>query len=378
MTPPWINRIEDAGDPNIASDAHRFIGRSGRPMCAAFEADTDHADSPPDTRTPIAVTPDLAEPARALAPVFPRGGRGTRLVLYPGRPGELRVSWSLRANDVVGYGAGFPAADGRPRTLLRLRRLRPWGGSELIHEIGLHAAGFPGLGGDGERVFWVGDDDSRFEAELGLANAEGGWLLLARSNPLQHARGIGLECLARPHPNKRAPRRIGRDPRTIQGSMDLPRWTPPTTSAARDEPPRLALSPDDPVGAGMVRIGADDLPRWTPPVAVSNVEETDSTARDMDLDGVAHRETPTVRLQASIPPLTYGQPAVLGGEPIIEAELRIFGWGAPNSEIDLFGHPYRVGPGGRFQLTLRVDDPDLLRRALARHPPPELDVQRND
>ncbi|MFZ0789195.1 MAG: hypothetical protein WAM94_06205, partial [Chromatiaceae bacterium] len=73
-----------------------------------------------------------------------------------------------------------------------------------------------------------------------------------------------------------------------------------------------------------------------------------------------------------IEPLTYERPPerVRGLE--IEAELRIHGRAEPNSTIDLFGFAYRVGPGGRFILELRVEDPDLLRRALEAAPPPEL------
>ncbi|MFD2110660.1 hypothetical protein [Thiorhodococcus fuscus] len=79
-----------------------------------------------------------------------------------------------------------------------------------------------------------------------------------------------------------------------------------------------------------------------------------------------------------IPRLDYGQPASRGTQLLLEAELRIQGWAAPNSEVDLFGHRYLVGPGGRFQFLVKVDDPDLLRRALDLQPPPELSRSRED
>jgi hypothetical protein len=67
--------------------------------------------------------------------------------------------------------------------------------------------------------------------------------------------------------------------------------------------------------------------------------------------------------------MLYGQPAPGGRELLIEAELRVNGCAAPGALIDLFGHPYRVGPGGRFQLVIRVDDPELIKRAFELNPP---------
>ncbi len=80
---------------------------------------------------------------------------------------------------------------------------------------------------------------------------------------------------------------------------------------------------------------------------------------------------------APVAPLVYGHPASVVAGLKIEAELRITGEAAPGSLIDLFGHPFRVGRGGRFQLMVRVDDPALLRQALALNPPPELALTRD-
>jgi hypothetical protein len=73
--------------------------------------------------------------------------------------------------------------------------------------------------------------------------------------------------------------------------------------------------------------------------------------------------------------MVYGRAAPRHGEPIIEAELRVNGSAAPGTEMDLFGFPYRVGPGGRFQISIRVDDAALIRRAFELHPP---DLARRD
>jgi hypothetical protein len=78
-----------------------------------------------------------------------------------------------------------------------------------------------------------------------------------------------------------------------------------------------------------------------------------------------------------IEPLTYERPPTRAMGLELEAELRIHGRATPNSTIDLFGYSYRVGPGGRFLLVLRVEDPELLRRALEEAPPPELSRGRD-
>jgi hypothetical protein len=79
-----------------------------------------------------------------------------------------------------------------------------------------------------------------------------------------------------------------------------------------------------------------------------------------------------------IPPLVYDRPTPNSSKLIIEAELRVNGCAPPGSDIDLFGRPFRVGPGGRFQIVIRVDDPALIRRAFELNPPALLDRSEND
>lgn len=302
------------------------------------------------------VTPDLVPPAAPLVPVFPLAGPVEPLTLYPGAEGEVRVRWRLRADEVVGHGASFPRADGAPQAVLRLGRVHAGGGSKPVREQPLHLSG---LSGSGEVAFQVGDGSGLFEAELGLMNPEGGWLLLARSNRLQQARGLGLESLrpvppgmdwnhvASPEPEpERAPSRLeeegwGEGGETIPGAFK----SPPEGSTSVGGAPQVAV---------------DSI--FTPVAGVP-------VATGPSVPAVA-------ALMHAIPSLTYADPAPATAGLVIEAELRLHGWSTPDTEIDLFGHRYRVGPGGRFQLSVRVDDPELIRRALARHPPPESDDPR--
>jgi hypothetical protein len=271
------------------------------------------------------VTPDLVPSAAPLVPVFPLADPIRPLTLYPGTAGEVRVRWRLRADEVVGHGASFPSADGAPEAVLRLGRLYAEGGSEPIRERRLRLSG---LSGRGEVGFQVSDDRSLLEAELGLMNPEGGWLLLARSNRLQQARGLGLESLRRPPP--------GLDWGIVAESESRARRL---QRAGEYQPLPPDGSASKPVDAGPV--------------------ETDPPGSTV------------ATVMNAIPRLTYADPVPATAALVIEAELRIHGWSAPNTEIDLFGHRYRVGPGGRFQLSLKIDDPELIRRVLERYPPSE-------
>jgi hypothetical protein len=276
------------------------------------------------------VTPDLVPPDAPLVPVFPLADPIRPLTLYPGTAGEVRVRWRLRADEVVGHGTSFPSADGAPEAVLRLGRLYAEGGSEPIRERRLRLSG---LSGRGEVGFQVSDDRSLLEAELGLMNPEGGWLLLARSNRLQPSRGLGLESLSRPPPG-----------------MDWGLITEPESDsrAVRLDRTDECLSPP---------------PDGSTALSAESVDEASVEA------GRSESTVPTV--MNAIPRLTYADPTPATAALVIEAELRIHGWSTPNAVIDLFGHRYRVGPGGRFQLSVKVEDPELIRRALERHPPPE-------
>ena len=55
-------------------------------------------------------------------------------------------------------------------------------------------------------------------------------------------------------------------------------------------------------------------------------------------------------------------------EAEIQGELHVFGRAAPGSLLDLGGHPFLVGSGGRFSFRVALDDPELLAALLARLP----------
>jgi hypothetical protein len=364
--------------------------------------------------------PDLAAQGRVLVQVFPLEDRGTGLVLYAGPPGELRIHWRLERDDFERAAASFPSLGGRPATVLRLRRDRPQGGADLADELPLG----PGVrDGSGEGVVHIPTDHCHYRAELGLTNADGGWLMLARSNGLYNAVGIGLDLVAL----------LGGEDGPDQGSAGdaapeaiAPASPDPGSGVTPAEPPvEPALGP----GAALPALGDFPVIPWERSPVAARAYPAGITERRVSTvggpggagveraqalpvegqGGVAPREsasatagprpvgagTPGLGLQlpgwepgpsglaptrigVSLAPLTYESPPERAGGLELEAELRIVGRAPPGSTVDLFGFPYRVGPGGRFQLVLPVTDPELLRRALADQPPAELTQDRDD
>lgn len=233
----------------------------------------------------------------------------------------------------------------------------------------------------GDAGFRVGLDRCVYHAELGLATGDGGWLMLARSNRLDKAAGIGLRLpVAQERPPAIEPSaRFGLVP---QFPLVGPTRSQPTVEPAGTTPRHgdLRALEVEVEGLCISSESADrGLPGDTPLKPSHQFSHTPLNGRPLCLD---RQSVPpaaeALAARVSIDPLVYGATPTRTSGLRMEAELRILGAAAPGSLIDLFGHPFRVGPGGRFQLTLRVDDPDLLRRALELHPPPELSGERDD
>ncbi len=263
---------------------------------------------------PVSVVPCGLRPLR-----LPLAPQARPLRLYPGTAGELRVYWRLTADLLIPYRAYFPAADGPLTLVLRLLHLAAEGAPAIFGERHLNPRA---LDQAGETSFPVHDDPGPFQAELGLINPQHGWLLLCRSNQLLHACAIGLEGLRPPPADLESEEAAG----SMPGLPD-----PGKLGALWDQ--GLLSEPPQPTGP--------EISAQCPALG-----------------------------QGSAPNPGYGLTAPATQGLVIEAELRLQGWGPPHAKIDLFGHPYRLGPGGRFQLRIRIDDPEIIRQILARHPPP--------
>jgi hypothetical protein len=375
--------------------------------------------------------PDLAPTAMPLEQHFPLEARGTSIVLAGDTAGHLRAFWHLERDDFEYAAASFPTAGVRPVAVIRLRRGR-WGGDdETVAERALS----PGVRhGAGEVPFETPRDHSRYHAELGLSTPQGGWLMLTRSNRLYNADGVGVDLPDRPDPEIPSVQALA-GPAPIDGAevapislqssagpvplgMVFPLVMPAREwrrayaaatagalrAAALGEPvwpsahvePALALVSTAVVAVGDGALGVcapmqHQIDALATPVAAIALAPVETRGVDHALGGSGmdrSRTAPSGNGQAgrdlgprpdeprvgtgSIAPLTYESPPARPSPPRIEAELRIMGSAAPNQTLDLFGFQYQVGPGGRFQFVLPVDDPELLARALAGSPPEAL------
>lgn len=343
---------------------------------------------------------------------------GTGLVLYAGPPGEMRIHWRLARDDFERAASSFPLNGRRPAMVVRLRRDRPQGGTDQADELAL------GLGvrdGSGERAVRIPTDHCRYHAELGLTNADGGWLMLARSNGLYNAVGIGLDLEALPRAQvEGAPREgptagegVGAATPASPGPGFRPPQAGPTVEPALGvgglTPLAGAFPVVDPgpspltsrVLAGVTPTGGlgPSTEAVGPGAALTSPDAGSGGASRQD-DGLGSVSAPpgasllaggpqapgmppsagavAARIGVALAPLTYESPPEQAAGLELNAELRISGRAPPGSTLDLFGFRYRVGSGGRFQLLLPVTDPEVLRRALEAAPPAELTRPRDD
>ncbi|RKT46411.1 hypothetical protein [Thiocapsa rosea] len=323
--------------------------------------------------------------------------------------GGLRAFWHLSGDDVIPAAAGFRPDGPKPVPVLRLRCLHA-GGATQVQEITLQLRS---PGGHGEQVFSVDARPARYDAELGLSDAAGGWVMLARSNVLDHGARVDVRL-----PTAESVGASSDGLSKAPAPAATPQTDPPKSGSAATPSPTV----QEPLGSisivpeqtgiraidvlaqrgARLGLGAGRDPDLVPdrestpaaeiPVQPDHADHADQSPtrfRDSESDAPLSRDavpssqsevtevampepadSPERRSSPSpTAPMRYGQPTPGGVELLIEAELRINGCAAPGTLIDLFGQPYRVGPGGRFQLVIRVDDPELIKRAFELNPP---------
>ncbi len=286
---------------------------------------------------------------------------------------------------------------------MRLRRLNGEGASRIIADAPLDDRH---LAADGFASCAADTAEGLLEAEIGLCTAAGGWALVARSNRLQAITSTGVPFLrdsASPSP---APAAVVTDPARMPVSVatalpsqraDSAATAFPLVPQVRQPKPELdggidsrqpsaempTVMPQVRGGGGEFSLAADGRleshalmvssgeapwstePSDFAPSAEPNPSPSPGAALEPSITpSIGSSAAPSRPAAGSGPMLAFRADA--GGE--IGAELLVHGSAAPGSLLDLGGHSYRVGAGGRFSFRVPLTDRDLIMRLLAMLP----------
>jgi hypothetical protein len=356
-------------------------------------------------------TSDPSLDSDPAAGAFPDTAVGTHLVLYQTADGEVELRWQVDP-EVIAHARGA-FADPSAQPLLRLYLKGEGGVRRVLANADLDddAAACSG------RAHYGGDDaEGLLQAEIGIATGDGGWMLVARSNGLAAAGPVGVSFLRefsdvvdRSGPARTASEPSGNraanlssaefplvqpDPSVAGGAAGTLRADgiePPLNPSSPERPsgsaiepasgapePRSPLAPGAPGEVGGAAALPDPPPPVSSPPAEGVVPRLDRAARHPDegspeqAGDPAHGEPPAKDAAgaAEAPSPASGSGPIHRGaaDASLTADLVVHGRAPPNTLLDLGGHPYRVGAGGRFVLRIPVQDPELVRRLLATLP----------
>jgi hypothetical protein len=346
------------------------------------------------------------------APQFPNPTLTPRLVIYPLAGGGVAIDWRVDPVLIQQARDAFAAQHAVPK--LYLRRVDADGACLAQAELtGLDRK-------PNGRALFDQPLTGTLLAELGLEGQPGGgWLLLARSNQLD---AIPSRLSESPRPQAAGwPRRAegppttpprclspGLDPSASQSdspsaSLSLTQSAGPEPSLSPSSPipiarprdrgvaPERATRYPDPSLAALAELperrgpfplvgGSAASPSSEPvqPVAQATVAQASPAAQPPDAQKLSAQgradQTPLNAQEGG--PRTRRASGGSGSitaypgdaETRIQGELHVFGQAPPGSLLDLGGHPFRVGSGGRFSFRVALDDPALLAALLARLP----------
>lgn len=273
----------------------------------------------------------------------------------------LRVRWAVRAEDWASLDAEFPASVGATRPMLRLRLIRRNGSVQEIAAQDLGSAGAARCGVT-ELPLALGGD---YEAELGLASEDGGWLVLDRSQR-RRLTGLAVDPPAQEAGRSGAAGNLAQAPRGRAGTPAL------GASAAQGLPGQNAAA--QAAVPGVWGLLSDDTEGVIPRSPAALPDQSEPPRADAAIPTSVAAGSETQRPGFAQGPAAAGytaRPASAAGIEV-RAELVVHGRAPPGSRLDLYGRTLQVGPGGAFSLRFPVSDPDLLRRAMAAAPDADL------
>lgn len=361
---------------------------------------------------------ELKSIAEEIAREFPLLLQGSGLVLYDVDPYHLQVQWQISPDVLARARSSFPPQSNVVGLILRLQRLDAEGGPRELASL-TRKAGAAGL--QGQARFGVDGEGGVYQVELGMASADGGWLLLTRSNRVQPPRSpeatvpLGSapaedEVFQADHLEMIAPGL----PFEAEPSAKSERSSNKVFEATSQESARVAAAQERlwDVEPALAAVGRPLEPVFPLPGQVEPGRATrplvGKAALGSEADTVAGDETRTPELPTALQPTHSGdagtwaelprpllpstpsmddgewsaaasayeprgalssrelsQPGTRGPDIEFNAELRVWGRAAPGSLIDIFGREVQVGADGRFSLRCPMDDPLLLTSALA-------------
>jgi len=370
---------------------------------------------------PTLSAPEVSSPAAAdAAPddAFPDTVEGPRLVLFQRADGAVELRWRLDPTALAHARAAFPA-DAEPHAHLVLKALD--GGAHPLADADLDATH---LTDTGVARYETPDTEGPLLAEIGLGDAAGGWMLVARSNRLEAVGPVGVDFLreddrrdapdgaAGEHEPPAAPAAgavIGPDRGTATPPLapDFPLVPPPVrgdgSQPGTPSPPAGAAPGEGPPAAAVVEPDGDGTGSIPPPIGVTVPDPAPATddpavrgeASSMQVEQVvimtdigaaaaeagdgagaapppseaAPQQGESARVGDGDRPAAGGSGPIVGARPgeglDICAELLVYGSGPPGQLVTLGGHHYRIGPGGRFLLRVPVTDRALIDAMLA-------------
>ncbi len=370
---------------------------------------TEDASGAGDSDAPVPETEELRAVAEEVARSFPFAPERTALMLYEVDPHHLQAQWQIAPHELARGRSAFPTHGGDAEVCLRLFRLTANDGNREEARIRRKASASDV---QGEVVFGIEGGSDSFQAELGLASAEGGWLLLARSSQVRpptpvtekaatavqgvrvskesdgHGIARGKAVEGQPAPASEAIRTVVEPALAPVGvplhpEFPLPRaFFSPAPRTYPVGPAGLDLESDKP-GLSPRRDSTQppNPQQAAPPIGVAATGDWAILAPPLLPSGQGVRPDDWSSAmtfydpRAAVSSREFSAPAPLHAGLNLQAELLVWGIAAPDSLIKIFGHEVRAGKDGRFSLRHPVAAPSSLDIALVNsdRPSPESD-----
>ncbi len=306
----------------------------------------EHPHALQNTDEPLSAE-ELRAVSAAIAGEFPLAMEQPGLILMDVDPFHLHVYWNQSAETLAVSRRSIAARGEKAHLVIRFRELAPDDAPKGVGLLPLEVFDLELDSPRGDAEVRLSGNGRRFDAELGLTATDGGWLSLARSNPVRMPPAAPV---AEP----------GFD------TWDMSEALPPVEQMAEQQVEALPVESAVPELDLSLRGGeADELIAVFPnthPLATPQATPVDDAAHQVEaapphFPPVEGAEDIALALPgyAPQPPGHQGSPSSFGMIRELHAELHLWGSVPPDQAADWFGHHLPVMPDGQFSLTLPVD-----------------------